>query len=47
MTSQGRLADPKEFENIIIRSNGDAAAVRLRDVARVELGRRTTTSSAA
>src|SRR4029453_423746 len=40
VTSQGRLADPKEFENIIIRSDSEAAAVRLKDVARVELGSR-------
>ena len=38
VTAKGRLADPKEFENIIIRSDSEAAAVRLRDVARVELG---------
>ena len=38
VTAKGRFADPKEFENIIIRSDSEAAAVRLRDVARVELG---------
>jgi HAE1 family hydrophobic/amphiphilic exporter-1/multidrug efflux pump len=37
ITTKGRLADPKEFEQIIVRSNPDGSAVRLRDVARVEL----------
>lgn len=36
--AQGRLADEKEFGNIIVRTNRDGAIVRLRDVARVELG---------
>jgi HAE1 family hydrophobic/amphiphilic exporter-1/multidrug efflux pump len=38
ITAQGRLAEPREFEEIIVRSNPDGSAVRLRDVARVELG---------
>jgi hydrophobe/amphiphile efflux-1 (HAE1) family protein len=38
LTTQGRLADPREFENIIVRSNPDGSALRLKDVARVELG---------
>lgn len=33
-----RLSDPKEFSNIIIKSNEDGSALRLKDVARVELG---------
>ncbi|HXF77463.1 MAG TPA: multidrug efflux RND transporter permease subunit [Usitatibacter sp.] len=37
ITTQGRLADPKQFENIIIRSNPDGSSLRLADVARVEL----------
>ena len=36
--AQGRLADEKEFGAIIVRTNRDGAIVRLRDVARVELG---------
>jgi len=36
--AQGRLADATEFGNIIVRTNRDGAIVRLRDVARVELG---------
>src|SRR6266704_1207608 len=38
VTTQGRLADPGEFENIIVRANPDVSALRLRGVARVELG---------
>ena len=38
VTTQGRLTDVKEFENIIIRSNPDGSNLRLKDVARVELG---------
>ena len=37
VTTKGRLAEPKEFENIIIRANPDGSMLRLRDVARVEL----------
>src|SRR5882672_3110648 len=37
ITTKGRLADPQEFENIIVRSNPDGSALRLKDVARVEL----------
>jgi hydrophobe/amphiphile efflux-1 (HAE1) family protein len=36
--ARGRLADVNEFGDIIVRSNRDGAIVRLRDVARVELG---------
>ncbi|OQW70917.1 MAG: multidrug efflux RND transporter permease subunit [Proteobacteria bacterium ST_bin13] len=35
---QGRLRDPEEFRNIIVRTAPDGAITRLRDVARVELG---------
>jgi HAE1 family hydrophobic/amphiphilic exporter-1/multidrug efflux pump len=38
VTTQGRLADPRQFEEIIVRADGDGSAVRLKDVARVELG---------
>jgi len=38
ITTQGRLSEPRQFEEIIVRANGDGAAVKLRDVARVELG---------
>ncbi|MEZ0239117.1 MAG: efflux RND transporter permease subunit [Methylophilaceae bacterium] len=38
ITTQGRLADPKAFEGIIVRSRADGAEVRLKDIARIELG---------
>ena len=38
VTTQGRLADPREFEQIILRSDANGAALRLKEVARVELG---------
>ncbi|MBT9612559.1 MAG: multidrug efflux RND transporter permease subunit [Burkholderiales bacterium] len=37
ITTKGRLADAREFENIIIRANADGSTLRLKDVARVEL----------
>ena len=37
----GLLKDPKEFEEIIIRSNTDGSQVKIKDVARVELGAQT------
>jgi multidrug efflux pump len=38
VTTRGRLADPREFEQIILRSDENGAALRVKDVARVELG---------
>ncbi|OCQ23015.1 RND transporter [Pseudoalteromonas luteoviolacea] len=38
VTAQGRLSTPEEFENIIIRANSDGSTLRLKDIARVELG---------
>src|SRR6185295_1046121 len=38
ITTKGRLTEPEEFENIVIRANGDGSVLRLKDVARVELG---------
>ncbi|HRZ24154.1 MAG TPA: multidrug efflux RND transporter permease subunit, partial [Candidatus Contendobacter sp.] len=40
VSAKGRLTEPQEFEQIILRSNPDGSAVLLRDVARVELGAR-------
>ena len=37
ITTRGRLSDPKEFEDIIVRSNPDGSSLQLKDVARVEL----------
>ncbi|HWK53555.1 MAG TPA: multidrug efflux RND transporter permease subunit [Hyphomicrobiales bacterium] len=36
---QGRLEDPAEFENIILKVSEEGAITRLRDVARVEIAR--------
>ncbi len=38
LKTPGRLDDVKEFENIIIRSNMDGSNVKIKDIARVELG---------
>ncbi|MBI3821938.1 MAG: efflux RND transporter permease subunit [Planctomycetes bacterium] len=38
ITTQGRLKDAKEFEDIIIKNDPTGARVRLKDVGRVELG---------
>ena len=38
MRATGRLASVEEFGNVIVRANPDGSFVRLRDVARVELG---------
>src|SRR6204780_658689 len=34
----GRLSEPAEFENIILKTNADGTLVRLKDVGRAELG---------
>ncbi len=38
ITAQGRLQTPEEFRNIVLRSSPGGSALRLGDVARVELG---------
>ena len=38
IVTRGRLATPEEFGNVIVRAKPDGSTVRLRDVARVELG---------
>ncbi len=38
LQAKGRLSDPKEYEQIILRSNPDGTSVFLKDVARIELG---------
>ena len=37
ITTKGRLSEPKEFEDIILRANPDGSRLRLKDVARIEL----------
>src|SRR5882757_8368318 len=39
--SQGRLVTPEEFGQIVIRANPDGSVLRLKDVARIELGAQT------
>ena len=34
----GRLREAKEFENIVVKTEGDGRVTRIRDIARVELG---------
>ncbi len=36
--AQGRLVTPEQFENVVVRLNPDGSMVKLKDVARVELG---------
>ena len=41
MRAQGRLITPEEFGEIILRANPDGSNLRLKDVARIELGAQT------
>ncbi len=36
--AQGRLVEPEEFGNVVLKQNIDGSSVRLKDVARIELG---------
>jgi len=38
VNAQGRLADPTQFGDVVVRTNPDGSILRLRDVSRVELG---------
>ncbi|MBI5135859.1 MAG: efflux RND transporter permease subunit [Nitrospirae bacterium] len=38
IATRGRLATPEEFGDVIVRANPDGSTVRLKDIARVELG---------
>ena len=38
LMTKGRLAEPEEFEEIIVRSNTDGSQIRIKDIATVELG---------
>ncbi|CCQ12083.1 RND efflux system, inner membrane transporter CmeB [Pseudoalteromonas luteoviolacea B = ATCC 29581] len=38
VTAKGRLSTPEEFDQIIIRANPDGSSLRLKDIAKVELG---------
>ena len=41
VTARGRLVDPAQFGNIILRASGPNGVLRVKDVARVELGAQT------
>ncbi len=45
VTARSRLQTPEQFRNIILKSTSDGSLVRLNDVARVELGAESYTSS--
>jgi hydrophobe/amphiphile efflux-1 (HAE1) family protein len=38
VTATGRLVEPEQFGDIVIRSNGAGGVLRLKDIARIELG---------
>lgn len=38
VTVKGRLSEPEEFGNIVLRANEDGSIVQIKDIARVELG---------
>ena len=44
--TQGRFTDPAQFENVVIRTDGDGRQVRVGDVARVEIGAQDYSTSA-
>ena len=46
LRTKGRLKTVEEFENIVVKSNTDGSNVKLKDVARVELGAEMYSSSA-
>ena len=41
MRAQGRLQTPEEFGDIVVRANTDGSFVRVKDIARIELGAQT------
>ena len=45
VTAQGRLANAAQFGDIVVRTNANGAVVRVKDIARVELGAQTYSSS--
>jgi multidrug efflux pump len=38
VTAKGRLSDPREFDEIIIRANSNGSMIRFKDIGRAELG---------
>lgn len=37
--TQGRLSDPEQFENLVVRTDSEGRVLKLKDIARIELGR--------
>ncbi len=46
LKAKGRLESVEEFENIIVRANADGSTVRIRDIARTQLGSQFYTATA-
>ena len=44
--AEGRLNDPAQFEDVILKRSGDGALVRVRDIGRTELGAESYTTAA-
>ena len=40
LTTKGRLIEPEEFGDIVLKTNDDGQVIRVKDVARIELGAR-------
>jgi multidrug efflux pump subunit AcrB len=38
MTTKGRLANPEDFADMVLRADADGRIIRMRDVARIEMG---------
>src|SRR5437879_11953480 len=38
VTATGRLVDPEQFGEIVVRASGPSGVLRLKDIARIELG---------
>ena len=41
MSAPGRLTDPREFDDIVVRAQPDASLLRIRDIGHAELGAQT------
>ena len=46
LQTQGRLTDPSQFEDVVLRAQPDGSFIRIRDVAKVELGAASSDSNA-
>jgi HAE1 family hydrophobic/amphiphilic exporter-1 len=46
LQTQGRLTDPRQFEEVVLKAQPDGSYIRIRDIAKVELGAASSDSSA-